>query len=120
MAKNLHSNIKFDKDSLDLDDVNSSITGLENHINNNWLATLNINGTAKSIGIVSNLNNFYTGLTLVHECSTAPSTEWWFIVSGGENGTTVQLAFSLFNIETAQMRYCAGGEWSSWSNIKIS
>lgn len=84
----------------------------------NKLGGLAISGASQYVNPVSNVNTFYSGIGLFSgEVTNLPTTEWWLIISGGQNGTTTQIAYTLFNTTTPRMRYCASGTWSSWQEL---
>lgn len=77
-------------------------------------------GATKTVGATSDLNTFYSGVTVVHggSASNAPDGEWWLVVSGGQSDTAVQYAIALYNEHKAPMhRYCARSEWSEWKPL---
>ena len=84
-----------------------------------WLSNifgnfLNKRGTDVIINPVSDLNNFGTGIALFTDVSNAPvSGDWYLVISGGGNGTNVQIAYTMFS-KVSFHRNCAGGVWSGW------
>lgn len=74
-------------------------------------------GSNAWVSSVNNLNDFYTGITVVRYCENVPNDNWWLVISGGEGGTTVQTAYHLHGVETPKQRYCAGGTWSEWFDL---
>lgn len=64
-----------------------------------------------------NLNNLYTGIVTTCLSSTAPTTDWWTVISGGTSGTITQVAYDLWNNKTPYTRHCASGTWSSWVQL---
>lgn len=74
-------------------------------------------GSNAWVSSVNNLNDFYTGITVVRYCENVPNDNWWLVISGGEGGTTVQTAYHLHGVETPKQRYCAGGTWSGWFDL---
>ena len=75
-------------------------------------------GSNGFVNEVSDLNSFYTGITLTKTALNTPvEDEWWLIVAGGTVGTTVQTAYGLYGRVTPKQRYCAGGTWSEWFDL---
>ena len=78
---------------------------------------IKFDGSNAWVSSVNNLNDFYTGITVVRYCENVPNDNWWLVISGGEGGTIVQTAYHLQGIETPKQRYCAGGSWSEWFDL---
>ena len=82
---------------------------------------ISADGSRETVNPVSDLNNFFTGIASFSAGTTnLPSNDWWLVMSGGINGTTIQVAYSLWNNQVPKTRYCAGGTWSAWANLKTS
>lgn len=77
---------------------------------------LDVTGSDMIINPVSDVNNFGTGIALFHNVSNLPpgGDDWFLIISGGGNGTNVQVAYKLYNHCQSYHRYCASGTWSEW------
>ena len=76
---------------------------------------LRVDGFTQRIDVVTDVNNFYTGIGVFSGAvANLPTEEWWLVISGGAVGTTTQVAFSLFNNMPVQTRNCAAGTWGAW------
>ena len=81
---------------------------------------LTANGTITRFNPVNDLNNFYTGIGLFNESTfNMPSKKWWFIMSGGDEYTQMQIASSFLNDEPMKIRHKASGTWGDWGDVNI-
>ncbi len=83
---------------------------------NDFIQSNKIFGTAGSI----NLNDIRTANLICYSPYNAPYSDWWFVCSGGVNGTQVQVAFNLWNNDTPYVRRCVSGTWSSWEIMRLN
>lgn len=111
--------------ALDAREKNASIDGtLANElskVNSNLGKYIKRDGSTEGINLISDLNNFYTGISMFNEnISNVPDIGLWLVIAAGDRGTNVQVAFQLGNFSIPKIRFCASYEWSDWTNIKLS
>lgn len=75
---------------------------------------LDVTGSDMIINPISDVNNFGTGIALFCDVLNLPASDWFLIISGGGNGTNVQVAYSLTNSVGCYRRICAANTWSNW------
>ena len=111
--------IKPDMSKVTINNVSSEEAGLDK-LDERISNCFSLDGSAYRANAGANLDEFKAGTIIVTGNSTAPTTDWWLIVSGANDaGTVTQVAFSLFNNISAKHRYCTGGTWNAWANLKV-
>lgn len=77
---------------------------------------LDVTGSDIIINPVSDVNNFDTGIALFYNVSNLPpGNDWFLIISGGGDGTNVQVAYALGNlVGGCYRRNRASNTWTNW------
>ena len=83
------------------------------------VAALALDGHSVEVNVVSNLNNFVSGLAVFQPSTTnTPFAAWGFVVSAGDSNTRMQVAYSFDATVPPKRRDLSGGTWSAWKYIK--